>query len=141
MMIPIRTGEPPVMSFIKRAKILATRVYEFFEGGNVDTIANSPDKLVWRTNRTTFSDLRKSSIHQAFCEFVVHTPRLVVLFVRSKAPPPNLPAKQVTSPGRRGDVTSRKGGNNPATWLKGGREPSLFICTYRPGLRLGGQAA
>ena len=47
----------------------------------------------------------------------------------------------VKSPGRRGDVTSRKGGNNPATWLKGGREPSLFICTYRPGLRLGGQAA
>jgi hypothetical protein len=40
------------MSFIKRAKILATRVYEFFEGGDIDTIANSPDKLVWRTNRT-----------------------------------------------------------------------------------------
>jgi hypothetical protein len=44
MLIPIRTGEPPVMSFIKRAKILATCVYEFFEGGNIDTIANSPDK-------------------------------------------------------------------------------------------------
>jgi hypothetical protein len=42
-----RTGEPPVMSFIKRAKILATRVYEFFEGGDIDTIANSPDKPVW----------------------------------------------------------------------------------------------
>jgi hypothetical protein len=62
------------MSFIKRAKILATRVYEFFEGGDIDTIANSPDKLVQRTNRTTFSDLRKSGIHQAFGEFVVHTP-------------------------------------------------------------------
>ena len=47
MLIPIRTGEPPVVSFIKRAKILATRVYEFFEGGNIDTIANSPDKLIW----------------------------------------------------------------------------------------------
>jgi len=63
MIIPIRKGEPPVMSFIKRAKILATCVYEFFEGGNIDTIANSPKKLVWRTNRTAFSDLRKSSIH------------------------------------------------------------------------------
>src|SRR5262249_40986229 len=72
MLMPIRTGEPAVMSFIKRAKILATRVYEFFEGGNIDTIANSPDKFVWRTNRTT-SDLRKSSIHQASGEFVVHT--------------------------------------------------------------------
>jgi hypothetical protein len=41
--------------------------------GTLGTIANSPDKLVWRTNRTTFSDLRKSSIHQAFGEFVVHT--------------------------------------------------------------------
>ena len=74
MMIPIRTGEPPVMSFIKSAKILATCAYEFFERGNIDTIANSPDKLVWRTNRTTFSNLRKSGIHQAFGEFVVHTP-------------------------------------------------------------------
>jgi hypothetical protein len=55
MLIPIRTGEPPVMSFIKRTKILAARVYEFFEGGYIDTIANSPDKLVWRTDRTTFS--------------------------------------------------------------------------------------
>jgi hypothetical protein len=34
-------------------------------------------------------------------------------------------------------VTSRKGGNNPATWLKGGRQPSLFIC-MAGGLRLGG---
>jgi hypothetical protein len=74
MLIPIRTGEPPVMSFIKTAKILATCVYELFEGGNIDTIANSPDKLVWRTDRATFSDLRKSAIHQAFGEFVVHTP-------------------------------------------------------------------
>jgi hypothetical protein len=38
MLIPIRTGEPSVMTFVKRAKILATRVYEFFEGGNIDTI-------------------------------------------------------------------------------------------------------
>jgi hypothetical protein len=59
---------------VKRAKILAACVYEFFEGGNIDTIANSPDKLVWRTNRTTFSDLGKSSIHQVSGEFVVHTP-------------------------------------------------------------------
>ena len=50
MMIPIRTSEPPVISFIKSAKILATCVYEFFECRNIDTIANSPDKLVWRTN-------------------------------------------------------------------------------------------
>jgi hypothetical protein len=54
MLIPIRTGEPRVMSFIKGAKIL---VYEFFEGGNIDTIANSPDQLVWRTNRTAFSEM------------------------------------------------------------------------------------
>src|SRR5262245_39464265 len=74
MLVPIRTGEPPVMSFIKRTKILATCDYEFFEGGNIDTIANSPDKFVWRTNRITFSDLRKSGIHQPFGEFVVHTP-------------------------------------------------------------------
>lgn len=62
------------MLFIKRAKILSTRLYEFFEGGNIDTIATSPDKLVQRTNQVTFSDLRKSGIHQAFGEFVVHTP-------------------------------------------------------------------
>jgi hypothetical protein len=74
MLIPIRAGEPPVMLFIKRAKIPATRVYEFFEGRDIDTIAISPDKLVWRTNQSTFSDLRKSGIHQAFGEFVVHTP-------------------------------------------------------------------
>ena len=74
----IRTGEPSVMSFIKRAKILATRVYEFFEGGDIDTIANSPDNLIRRTNRTTFSDLRKSGIHQAFGEFVVHTPSVAI---------------------------------------------------------------
>ena len=78
MLIPIRTGEPSVMSFIKRAKILATRVYEFFEGGDIDTIANSPDNLIRRTNRTTFSDLRKSGIHQAFGEFVVHTPSVAI---------------------------------------------------------------
>ena len=59
--------------------------------------------------------------------------RLVVPFIRSKA-------ASVSSPGRRGDVTSRKGGNNPATWLKGGRQPSLFIC-LNDGLRLGGWAA
>jgi len=62
------------MLFIKRAKILATRVNEFFEGGDIDTIATSLDKLVQRTNRTTFSDLRKTGIHQTFGEFVVHTP-------------------------------------------------------------------
>jgi hypothetical protein len=74
MLIPIRTGEPLVLLSVKRAKILATRVYKFFEGGDIDSIANSPDKLVQRTNRTTFSDLGKSGIHQAFGEFVVHTP-------------------------------------------------------------------
>ena len=79
MLLPIRAGEPPVMSFIKRAKILATRVYECFEGGNIGTIANSPDKFVWRTNRTAFSDPGKSGIHQAFGEFVVHTPILAGL--------------------------------------------------------------
>ena len=61
------------MSFIKRAKILATRLYEFFEGGNIDTIATSPDKLVQRTNQAAFSDLRKSGLHKTFSEFVVHT--------------------------------------------------------------------
>ena len=61
------------MLFIKRAKILSTRLYEFFEGGDIDTIATSPDKLVHRTNQAAFSDLRKSGIHQAFSEVVVHT--------------------------------------------------------------------
>ena len=59
----IRRGEPPVMLFIKRAKILSTRLYEFFEGGGIDVIAASPNKLVQRTNQATFSDLRKSGIH------------------------------------------------------------------------------
>ena len=67
------------MLFIKRAKILSTRLYEFFEGGNINTIATSPDKLVRRTNQATFSDLRKSGIHQAFGEFVVHTCIVAVL--------------------------------------------------------------
>jgi hypothetical protein len=61
------------MLLIKTAKILSTRLYEFFEGGNIDTIATSPDKLVRRTNQATFSDLRKSGIRKAFGEFVVHT--------------------------------------------------------------------
>src|SRR5262245_9855555 len=61
------------MPFIQIAKIHSTRFYEFFEGGNIDTIATSPDKLVRRTNQTSFSDLRKSGIHKAFGEFVVHT--------------------------------------------------------------------
>ena len=67
------------MLFIKRAKILSTRLYEFFEGGNINTIATSPDKLVRRTNQATFSDLRKSEIDQAFGEFVVHTCIVAVL--------------------------------------------------------------
>ena len=67
------------MLFIKRAKIRPTRLYEFFEGGNINTIATSPHKLVWRTNQATFSDLRKSGIHQAFGEFVVHTCIVAVL--------------------------------------------------------------
>jgi hypothetical protein len=37
-LIIIRIGEPPVMLFIKRAKILSTCLYEFFEGGDIDTI-------------------------------------------------------------------------------------------------------
>jgi hypothetical protein len=74
MLIPIRTGEPPVILFIKGAKILSTRLYEFFEGGNIDTIVTSPDKLVRRTNQATFSGLRKSGIHHAFGKFVVHPP-------------------------------------------------------------------
>ena len=72
MLIPIRTGEPPVVLFIKGAKIHSTRLNEFFEGGNVDTIVISPDKFVRRANQVTFSDLRKSGIHKAFGEFVVH---------------------------------------------------------------------
>ena len=51
------------MLFIKRAKILSTRLYEFFEGGGIDAIAASPNKLVQRTNQATFSDLLKSGIH------------------------------------------------------------------------------
>ena len=61
------------MLFIKRAKILSTRPYEFFEGGYINAIGPSPDKLVHRTNQAAFSDLRKSGIHQAFSEVVVHT--------------------------------------------------------------------
>ena len=61
------------MLFIKGAKILSTRLYEFFEGGDIDAIATSPDKLVHRTNQAAFSDLRKSGTHQAFGEVVVHT--------------------------------------------------------------------
>jgi hypothetical protein len=72
MLIPIRTGEPPVILFIKGAKILSTRLYEFFESGNIDAIVT--DKFVRRTNQATFSGLRKSGIHQAFGKFVVHPP-------------------------------------------------------------------
>src|SRR5262252_6036838 len=61
------------MLFIERAEIHSTRLYKVCEGGNIDTIATSPDKLVWRTNQATFSDLRKSGIHKAFGEFVVHS--------------------------------------------------------------------
>ncbi len=71
-MIVISIGKPPVMLFIKRAKTLSARLYEFFEGGDIYTIATSPDKLVRRPSQATFSGLRKSSIHQAFGEFVVH---------------------------------------------------------------------
>jgi len=78
-LIVIRIGQPPVMLFFKRAKILSTRLYEFFESGDIDTIAASPDELVKRTNQATFSDLRKSGIHQAFGEFVVHTCIVAVL--------------------------------------------------------------
>jgi len=59
------------MLVIKRAKVLSTPLYEFFEDGDIDTISTSPDKLVQRTNQPTFSDLRKSGIHQAFGEVVV----------------------------------------------------------------------
>ena len=67
--------------------------------------------------------------------------RLVVPFIRKRRRQIFRRAETVTSPGRRGDVTSRKGGNNPATWLKGGLAPSLFICMHRSGLRPGSQAA
>ena len=67
------------MLFIKRAKILSTRLYEFFESGNINTIVASSDEFVRRTNQATFSDLRKSGIHQAFGEFVVHTCIVAVL--------------------------------------------------------------
>ncbi len=67
------------MLFIKRAKILSTRLYEFFERGGIDAIATSPDKLVRRTNQATFSDLRKSGIHQAFGEVVVHYAYLIAM--------------------------------------------------------------
>jgi hypothetical protein len=49
------------MVFIERAKIRSTRLYEFFEGGYIDTIATSPDQLVRRTNQVTFSGLRSST--------------------------------------------------------------------------------
>ena len=74
------------MLFIKRAKILSARLYEFFEGGNIDTIATSSDKLVRRTDKATFSDLRESGIHQAFGEFVVHTPIVAPRILASVLP-------------------------------------------------------
>jgi hypothetical protein len=61
------------MLLIKRAKIHSTRLYKFFEGGYIDTIVTTPDKLVRRTNQATFSDLRKSGVHKTFGEFVIHT--------------------------------------------------------------------
>ena len=58
---------------------------------------------------------------------------LVVPLVHSRAQLKTwLTQTVIKSPGRRGDVTSRKGGNNPATWLKGGREPSLFFACADP---------
>ena len=63
MLMPIRTGEPPVILFIKGAKILSTRLMSIFEGGNIDSIVTSPDKFVRRTNQATFSGLRKSGMH------------------------------------------------------------------------------
>ncbi len=45
-LIAIRVSEPPIMLFFKRAKILSTRLYEFFEGGDVDSIATPPHKLI-----------------------------------------------------------------------------------------------
>ena len=72
-LIKIRRGAPPAILFIKRAKILSTSLYELFEGGDIDAIATSPDKLVHRTNQAAFSGLRKSGVHQAFSEVVVHT--------------------------------------------------------------------
>ena len=67
------------MPSIKRAKILSTCRYEFFEGGNIHTIATSPDKLLRRTNQPTSSDLRKSGIHKPFGELVVHACIVAVL--------------------------------------------------------------
>ena len=45
------------MLLTKRAKTYSTRLYEFFEGGNINTVVTSPNKLVRRTNQATFSDL------------------------------------------------------------------------------------
>jgi|GEM_PF-1432490 len=86
-MIVIRIGKPPVMLFIKRAKTRSTRLYEFFEGGDIDTIATSPEKLVRRPSQATFSGLRKSSIHQAFGEFVVHSNIVAPQAIASLLPP------------------------------------------------------
>jgi len=57
-------GEPPAMLFIKRAKILSTRLYEFFEGGDIDAIATSPDKLCSSDQSSClfrFAEIRHSS--------------------------------------------------------------------------------
>jgi len=74
------------MLFIETAKIHPTRLYKFFEGGDIDTIATSPDKLVRRTNQATFSDLRKSGIHKAFGEFVLHSRTLAPQVLASVLP-------------------------------------------------------
>jgi hypothetical protein len=93
------------MLFIKRAKIVSTRFYEFFEGGNIDTIATSPDKLARRTNQATFSDLRKSGIHKAFGEFVVHKRTVLV---RPPAPQNRSTAPMILSLGVRFRVVERR---------------------------------
>ena len=102
-LIVIRICEPPVMLFMKRAKILSTRLYEFFEGGYIDTIATSPNQLVRRTNQVTFSGLRKSGIHQGFGEFVVHSP-----IVAPQAPASVLPRRVAKADIGKLSITKKK---------------------------------
>src|SRR5450759_1771719 len=126
------------MLSMKRDKILSTRLYEFFEGGDIDTIATSPDQLVQRTNQATLSGLRKSGIHQAFGEFVVHTPIVAPQALASVLPrrvakadigKPSITIK--TSPRRQCDVSGSAAPSTRAALGRTSRAKQLAqLCSF-----------
>ena len=60
------------MLFIKRAKILSTRLYEFFEGGCVNPIPCPRDYCIGIKKPATVPLLGKTCIFQIMGEGVVH---------------------------------------------------------------------